>query len=209
MTTTADFIKSLMPPDGGKTKTTISADCIPAKADPHHKWQVAAHCAIYAKTGDSRRALVMMQVRFDGYLGFPGGLVDPEDPSVVDGLNRELSEEINLSPDHKMTQEQFVACTYEETSEGKADNLRYLYAKQVTEDQFKQIEVEGLAAKDYGTEVMGLFRVPIVNPYPTDGDSLNAIKHFLGHKLLNREHLMLFLLHAEILTRDELTSICS
>merc|ERR1712213_131180 len=158
-----------MPPDSGSQKTTMSADCIPARSDPPHKWQVAAHCAIYAKTGDSRRALVMMQVRFDGYMGFPGGLVDPEDASVVDGLNRELSEEINLSPDHKVSQDQFVACTYDETPEGKADNLRYLYAKQVTEDQFKRIEADGLAAKDYGTEVMGLFRVPIVNPYSTDG----------------------------------------
>ena len=99
--------------------------------------------------------------------------------------------------------------TYEGINKGKADNLRYLYAKQVTEDQFKWIEVEGLAAKDYGTEVMGLFRVPIVNPYSTDSDGLDAFKHFLGHKLSNREQLMLFLLHAEIMTRDELTKICS
>ena len=63
-TSAADFIKSLMPPDNVK-KTTMSAECIPAKSDPPHKWQLAAHCAIYAKTGDSRRALVMMQVRDD------------------------------------------------------------------------------------------------------------------------------------------------
>jgi len=35
-------------------------------------------------------------MRFDGHLGFPGGLIDPEDLSVVDGLNRELLEEMNI-----------------------------------------------------------------------------------------------------------------
>ena len=40
----------------------------------------------------------MMQVRFDGLLGFPGGLVDPGE-SVEFGLNRELEEEIALDTD--------------------------------------------------------------------------------------------------------------
>ena len=36
-----------------------------------------------------------MQMRFDGLIGFPGGLVDPGE-DVVQGLNRELKEEMNL-----------------------------------------------------------------------------------------------------------------
>ena len=36
------------------------------------------------------------KVRFDGLLGFPGGLVD-DGESVEQGLNRELEEEINLN----------------------------------------------------------------------------------------------------------------
>ena len=36
-----------------------------------------------------------MQMRFDGVLGFPGGLLEKgEDP--VNGLNREMEEEIGL-----------------------------------------------------------------------------------------------------------------
>lgn len=36
-----------------------------------------------------------MQLRFDGKLGFPGGLIN-ESEVPVDGLNRELTEEIAL-----------------------------------------------------------------------------------------------------------------
>jgi U8 snoRNA-decapping enzyme len=36
-----------------------------------------------------------MQMRFDGRLGFPGGIVDPGE-RIVEGLNRELLEEIAL-----------------------------------------------------------------------------------------------------------------
>ena len=36
-----------------------------------------------------------MQMRFDGKMGFPGGLIDPGE-QVCDGLNRELQEEIAL-----------------------------------------------------------------------------------------------------------------
>ena len=84
-----------------------------------------------------------------------------------------------------------------------------LNAKQVTEDQFKQIEADGLAAKDYGTEVMGLFRVPIVHPFSTAGDGLDAFKHFLGHKLCNKEQLMSFLLYNEISTPEGISKLIS
>ena len=37
----------------------------------------------------------MLQMRFDGLIGFPGGLIDPGEDAVT-GLNRELEEEIGL-----------------------------------------------------------------------------------------------------------------
>ena len=74
---------------------------------------IAAHCAIYTKTADSRRALVLMHMRFDGKIGFAGGLIDPEDASVVQGLNRELREELNLDTSRfEIKDEDFVMCRY-------------------------------------------------------------------------------------------------
>ncbi len=31
------------------------------------------------------KASIMMQLRFDGHIGFPGGFIDPEDPTWEDG----------------------------------------------------------------------------------------------------------------------------
>ena len=74
---------------------------------------VAAHCVIYTKTADSRRALVLMHMRFDGKLGFAGGLIDPEDASVVQGLNRELREELNLDTSRfEIKDKDFVMCRH-------------------------------------------------------------------------------------------------
>lgn len=38
-----------------------------------------------------------MHLRFDGTFGFPGGLLEPEE-DVIDGLNREMAEEIGWNP---------------------------------------------------------------------------------------------------------------
>ncbi|KAF5903470.1 U8 snoRNA-decapping enzyme-like [Clarias magur] len=38
-----------------------------------------------------------MQMRFDGLLGFPGGLVKPSEESLEAGLSRELKEEMGVA----------------------------------------------------------------------------------------------------------------
>lgn len=42
------------------------------------------------------RFMFQMHLRFDGTFGFPGGLIKPGE-DVVDGLNREMAEEIGWS----------------------------------------------------------------------------------------------------------------
>lgn len=52
-----------------------------------------------------------MQVRFDGLFGFPGGLVEPEE-NPVDGLNREMAEEIGLDVGITVLFTMFIYCSY-------------------------------------------------------------------------------------------------
>ena len=61
----------------------------------------AAHCAFWCEPETKTlrdtpiKALLMMQLRFDGLLGFPGGLIDAGE-NILEGLNRELREEMAL-----------------------------------------------------------------------------------------------------------------
>ena len=52
-----------------------------------------------------------MQMRFDGYLGFPGGLID-EGENVLDGLNRELVEEMHLDVNKYPVKEEDYVITH-------------------------------------------------------------------------------------------------
>ena len=91
-----------------------------------------------------------MQMRFDGFFGFPGGFVDATDESIVDGLNRELVEEINFDTDkHKITQNDHVMsciCSHKKLA-------THFYAIEVTRTQFEEIEKRVLAAHDWASEV--------------------------------------------------------
>ena len=90
-----------------------------------------------------------MQMRFDGLIGFPGGLVDPgEDP--LSAVNRELEEEIDLDLERFRFSEEnhVVSCIHE-----KKNLVLHFYAKEVTLEEFKSIERRNLTAADYGAEV--------------------------------------------------------
>ena len=60
-----------------------------------------AHCAFWCEPETKTvretpvKAILMMQLRSDGLLGFPGGIVDPGE-SILECLNRELREEMAL-----------------------------------------------------------------------------------------------------------------
>lgn len=77
-----------------------------------------------------------MQMRFDGYLGFPGGLVDAgENP--VQAVNRELVEEVgyNLKTQGKICQSDHL---FTHLVDAKKLVLHF-YAKQLTEEQLEEV----------------------------------------------------------------------
>lgn len=106
-----------------------------------------------------------MQSRFDGNLGFPGGLLDkgPHE-SPVDALNRELVEEINLDLSK-------VACIQEDllvTHVNQSKKLvTYFYVKEVSLDEFSAMERRVLDAEEWGTEV-GLLGLLQLNTFLTN-----------------------------------------
>lgn len=90
-----------------------------------------------------------MQMRFDGLLGFPGGLVDPgEDP--VAGLNRELHEEIDLDLSLYSFKDDHHLVTF---LQEKKKLVLHFYIQEVTLIQFREIEAKCTSAHEYGIEV--------------------------------------------------------
>jgi 8-oxo-dGTP pyrophosphatase MutT (NUDIX family) len=148
------------------------------------KGEQACHAMIYAKT-DTRflsrypcRAWVLMQMRFDGSLGFPGGFISDEsnlDASLEDGLNRELVEELALD---------LSRCAFDRSHHvvshfsPKTNVTLNFYAKEVTEEDFKEIEMAALRAEEYGLESFGLIRIPLF----TMQDSHRGLPLFLQNQ---------------------------
>ena len=94
-------------------------------------------------------------MRFDGKLGFPGGLVEPGE-DIVTGLNRELAEEINLDlTEHAIKEDNYLFCHYipNENDETKSSRIRIFFAKEVTKSDYENIEKRSLEAKEFGYEV--------------------------------------------------------
>jgi U8 snoRNA-decapping enzyme len=96
-----------------------------------------------------------MQLRFDGYMGFPGGLIqDGED--ILSGLNRELFEEMNLNVMKHPVKEEHHVVTHWCPSKKL---FLHFYALEVSIDELKVIEEEAVKAHDYGIEVIIRFRL--------------------------------------------------
>ena len=77
-----------------------------------------------------------MQMRFDGFLGFPGGLVDDDDASLEAALQRELSEELGIEKNmitfsekdylYSFTFKEKNVCLHFFTKELTLENLRHV-----------------------------------------------------------------------------------
>ena len=123
----------------------------------------ACHVAIWAPVGYSlwrtvpARYAVLMQMRFDGLIGFPGGLVDKKDDGSLEDLataaNRELAEE--LSANLCVSNADYLGCIYL----ADEDICTHLFEKKVTEGKLNELERDALSAKDR-FEVCGTLRCP-------------------------------------------------
>lgn len=122
----------------------------------------ACHTAIWAPVGYSlwgavpARYAILMQVRFDGLIGFPGGLVDMVEGRLEDlavAATRELTEE--LSPNVAVSDSDYLGCIYL----AEQHICTHLFEKRVTEAELDKLEMDALFAHDR-FEVCGTLRCP-------------------------------------------------
>ncbi|XP_030672693.1 U8 snoRNA-decapping enzyme isoform X1 [Nomascus leucogenys] len=119
-------------------------------------WRHACHALLYAPDPGMLfgriplRYAILMQMRFDGRLGFPGGFVDTQDRSLEDGLNRELREELGEAAAAFRVER----TDYRSSHVGSGPRVvAHFYAKRLTLEQLLAVEAGATRAKDHGLEV--------------------------------------------------------
>nr|XP_060494644.1 U8 snoRNA-decapping enzyme [Panthera onca] len=142
-------------------------------------WRHACHALLYAPDPAllfgriPLRYAVLMQMRFDGRLGFPGGLVNLQDTSLEAGLNRELIEELGEA----VADFRVERADYRSSHAGSGPHVvAHFYAKRLTLEQLVAVEMGATRAKDHGLEV-GPAREPQPHGLPAPRKPL---PHFPG-----------------------------
>jgi len=93
-----------------------------------------------------------MQLRYDGYFGFPGGLIDSGE-DFVSAVNREMAEEMNLNTTiHSVNHDDHIISHWSE----KKNLVLHFYKLKVNMTDLIEIERQASLARDYGTEVIML-----------------------------------------------------
>uniref|UniRef100_A0A3B4BAV0 U8 snoRNA-decapping enzyme n=1 Tax=Periophthalmus magnuspinnatus TaxID=409849 RepID=A0A3B4BAV0_9GOBI len=133
------------------------------------------------------RHIILMQMRFDGLLGFPGGFVNPSKESLEEGLSRELLEEIGVAV--PILEENHVNSCYAPPSPSSSSSssrlILHFYMKKMEEEQILDIErAAASTAVDHGHEVLGMVRVPLYQTKNGGGLSLFLSHSFIGNARL-------------------------
>ncbi|KAA0706979.1 U8 snoRNA-decapping enzyme [Triplophysa tibetana] len=140
--------------------------------------------------------IVLMQMRFDGLLGFPGGFVNPSKETLEAGLTRELLEEVGeaipVGVENHVSSCLATSCPL----------ITHFYIKKMTEAEIREIERAAVAtATDHGLEVLGMVRVPLY--FLKNGGGL---PYFLSHSFISnsRAQLLSALQRCGLLSQGEL-----
>ena len=146
-----------------------------------------------------------MHLRFDGKLGYPGGIIDPGE-TIIEGVQREILEETNLKM--KLTPDDFVASMEEEYKairHGKEyEKIKlYFFSKEIDEENFLKFEDESRQAKHFGIEILGHIRAPLYRFRQTEGLPRFLTNSFAGTA---KVQLLLAICKNNLLAIDEIIS---
>lgn len=146
----------------------------------------ATHCLLWSNFDGVYYGII--QLRFDGSLGFPGGEVDEEitEKGILEATGRELKEEINFSGDEFQIEDWVCSHKAEERI------VLHFFAKQITNEQFQTIEKYHAEACHFPQESLGLFRMPLGEKGKvTSSLARNFLKNFLRQKFAGNAKMQL------------------
>ncbi|XP_069785291.1 U8 snoRNA-decapping enzyme [Narcine bancroftii] len=152
------------------------------------------------------RHAVLMQMRFDGKIGFPGGFVDPRDASLEEGLNRELGEELGWDVKGlRIMEADYFGSHATEALPQKV--VAHFYTKRISLEDLHKVETCAVQAKDHGREVLGIVRVPLY----TLRDGFGGLPAFLTNTFIGnaKEQLVEALRKLRLLSESELRTAVS
>ncbi|MED6237999.1 hypothetical protein ATANTOWER_003496 [Ataeniobius toweri] len=171
----------------------------------------ACHVMLYSDTASQLfgrtpiRHIVLMQMRFDGLLGFPGGLVDPLEETLEEGLTRELLEELGVAVPVSVedyVESRFAPSHPPTSSSSSSPLILHFYVKKIEEEQIREIEKAAAStAADHGLEVLGMVRVPLYSTKSHAGFSCFLSHSFIGNA---RSQLVDSLLRLHLVSPGEL-----
>lgn len=169
----------------------------------------ACHVMIHAPLKDTLlfnripvKHAIMMQMRFDGRLGFPGGFVDLQDRSIEAALQREISEEMGVERNMFTFSDDDVVCTH--LCQEKSLFLHF-YRKEIDFKQFLEAERRKEHERFDGMEVLGPVRVPLYTMFDKKGGFPAFTRNnFLGNSL---EQLVRGIRHGGLLPEGELCNL--
>ncbi|KAF7210372.1 U8 snoRNA-decapping enzyme isoform X1 [Nothobranchius furzeri] len=147
----------------------------------------ACHVMLYSDTESQLfgktpiKHIVLMQMRYDGLLGFPGGLVNPSEETLEAGLTRELLEEVGLAV--PIREEDLVETCIAPPHPGFNPRLiLHFYVKKMEEEQIRELEKAATTtAVDHGLEAMGMVRVPLYTTKSGGGLPNFLSQSFIGN----------------------------
>lgn len=167
---------------------------------------VAAHACFWTPYNQTTmfgqsEANVMMHMRFDGTLGFPGGFVDIKDENILKGLTRELEEECNYSV---VRQRPITTDDYHSTRV-RENLILHFFVVQLTQEQYTDLEMHAIAAKEYGKEVFGTLRVPLYTMHNNYG----GLPAFINNRFVGcaKQELIMALFSIGILSNDKVDEL--
>ncbi|XP_044207061.1 U8 snoRNA-decapping enzyme [Thunnus albacares] len=167
----------------------------------------ACHVMLYSDTKTRLfgkipiKHIILMQMRFDGLLGFPGGLVNLSEETLEEGLGRELLEELGVALPISV-EDHVDSCHAPASSPSSSRLITHFYVKKMEEEQIREVESAAAStATDHGQEVLGMVRVPL---YITKGGG--GLSSFLSHSFIGnaRSQLVDALLRFNLVTPKEL-----